>query len=241
MKNKVLALLILLPFASHVKAQDKAFQKGNMVIDLGVGLGVYGTKVHQEYDQDVYVFPTGIKTERVKKDTTDAAASFIFPLRFEYGITNWLGVGARLAYSKYATEKDSVNNYKPKVYGVDADLVISFHLVKSKHFDMPVCLSLGYSSITYKANNPNTNPPFLPDNGNGMAKGGGSNYGISLVPRIYFGDHVGMFFNVGYAGYNYPHLIFSNNSDSNLNDDNNMIYKLKGNGLNLGLGIVGKF
>jgi hypothetical protein len=50
-----------------------------------------------------------------------------------------------------------------------------------------------------------------------------------------------MFFNVGYAGYSYKNLIFSNNSDSNINDENQMIYKLKGNGLNLGLGLVVKF
>lgn len=241
MKEISLSIAAILLFAGVSRSQEKAFEKGNVVIDLGAGLGIYGTKIHQEYDEDRYVFPTGFQTVRVTQDTTDAAASFIFPLRFEYGITNWLGIGARFAYSNYLEEKDSVNNYQPKVYGVDADLLVNFHLVKSKRFDMPICLSIGYSSITYKANNPNTNPGWLPDNGNAMAKGSGLNYGISLVPRIYFGDHVGMFFNIGYAGYNYPGLIFSNNSDSNINDENNMVYKLKGNGLNLGLGIVGKF
>jgi hypothetical protein len=178
---------------------------------------------------------------RVKHDTTDAAASVIYPLRFEYGITNWLGIGAGFAYSNYFVGEDTINHTVPKVRGLDADLLVNFHLVKSKRFDMPVCLSIGYSSIKYMANNPNTNPSYLPDNGNGTAKGKGLNFGLALVPRIYFGDHIGMYFNIGYAGYNYPNLIFSNNGDSNLNDENDLLYQLKGNGLNLGLGVVAKF
>lgn len=231
MKKINLTIAAVVLFSTIVKSQDKAFEKGNIIIDLGVGIGVYGTKIHQEYNEDRFNLVTGFETVRVKKDTTDAAAAVIYPLRFEYGITNWLGIGARIAYSNYFEEKDTVNNYKPKVYGIDADLLLNFHLIKTKRFDMPVCLSVGYSNIKYQAN----------DAFDSQAKSNGLNYGISLVPRIYFGDHVGMFFNIGYAGYNYPNLIFSNNTESNLNEDSDMLYQIKGNGLNLGLGLITKF
>jgi hypothetical protein len=231
MKKISLSVVTVLLFISTVRSQDKAFEKGDITVDIGIGIGVYGTKIHEEYNEDRFNLLTGFETVRVKHDTTDAAASVIYPLRLEYGVTNWLGIGARIAYSNYFVEKDTINNYQSKVHGIDADFLANFHLIKSKRFDMPVCLSIGYSNIKYMANDPYSH----------QAKGNGLNFGLSLMPHIYFGDHIGMYFNIGYAGYNYPNLKFSNNQDSNLNDENDLIYKLKGNGLNLGLGLVGKF
>jgi hypothetical protein len=52
-----------------------------------------------------------------------------------------------------------------------------------------------------------------------------------------------MFFNVGYAGYSYPSLRFSDKTDSNLNEngDYRSTFSLKGNGANIGFGLIGKF
>jgi hypothetical protein len=243
MKKTLVTIAAVAICINSVKAQDKAFKKGDIVVDLGVGFAVYGTKNHNEYNSRVWN-GTSISTVRITEDTTDATASSIIPISVEYGITNWFGVGARFGYSKYIASSDSTNNFtKPTVRGLDADLLLNFHLVKTKRFDMPLSLIIGYSNFKYKANNPNTNPANLPDNGNAMAKDNGLNYGISLVPRIYFGDHIGMFFNVGYMGFNYGSITFSNNSDSNLNDDDNQdqLFKLKGNGVNVGIGLVAKF
>jgi hypothetical protein len=242
MKKIILAISLFSSLITASKAQDdKAFHKGTMNVDLGIGFSVYGTKSHEEYDAQVWN-GTSIVTERIKKDKNDGAAATIIPVNFEYGITNWFGLGARFGYSKYIANGDSTNNnIKPTVRGLDADLLLNFHLVKGKHFDMPLQLMFGYSNLKYKANNPNTAGVGQPDNGDAILKGGGLNYGIELVPRIYFGKHIGMFFNVGYMGYSYNNLIVSNNSDSNLNDNDNHKFGLKGNGFNIGLGIVGKF
>lgn len=219
-------------------AQDKAFDKGTIVISGGVGLGIYKTKTHSEQTYGSVTF---------KDDTTDAAASVIYPITAEYGVTNWLGVGARFGFSNYFEEKenDTINgvaySYQPKYTAVDLDLVLNFHLVKTKRFDMPVSLIIGYSKFKLVQNNPNTNPIGSPDNGGFRAKDNGTHYGIMVTPRIYFTDHFGMYFNAGYLGYSYNSLSFSNNSDSNLNDTYNWKFSLKGNGLNLGLGLVAKF
>jgi hypothetical protein len=149
----------------------------------------------------------------------------------EYGVTNWLGVGARFAYSDYFEEKDSITGIKAQFTSIDAGLALNFHLVKSKRFDMPISVNFGYSSFKYLSN----------DTKGSKGKDNGLNYGISLLPRIYFGDHVGMFFNLGYAGYTYPSIQFSDNTDSNLNDENDWKYKLKGSGANLGIGLIAKF
>ena len=188
--------------------------------------------MHTEFDERYWNFShNAVEERRVKNDTTDAAASAIYPLSFEYGVTNWLGLGARLAWSNYFEETDSISHIKPRVRAIDAAFVANFHLVKSRRFDMPVSLTLGYSNFRYWSND-----PF-----DSQAKDNGLSFGLGLTPRIYFGNHIGMYFNLGYAGYSYPSVLFSNDADSNVNDENNWLYKLKGNGVNIGIGMIGKF
>jgi hypothetical protein len=229
MKKIIYTVAVMAMCISAAKAQDdKAFKKGDITASLGIGFGVYGTKVHTEYDQQVFNLATGFSTVRYKQDTTDGAASAVFPLEVEYGVTNWLGLGGRFAFSNYTRDSTNTN---ARVHSLDADLMVNVHLVKSRRFDMPLSLYIGYSNIKYL-----THDAF-----GSMAKDNGMSYGIALVPRIYFGDHIGMFFNVGYAGYNYPSLQFSNDTYPDLNSQNNWLYSLKGNGLNMGLGLIGKF
>jgi hypothetical protein len=235
MKKTLFAFFLIAATTFASKAQ-KAFEKGDFTVDLGIGFGLYGTKTHTEVNKDVYYWngsSIAVRKERVSNDTTDGAGATIYPLKFEYGVTNWLGVGARFAHSNYIEEKDSITGIKPKFTSFDAGIVLNFHLVKSKRFDMPISVNFGYSSFKYLSN----------DATGGKGKDNGINYGIGILPRIYFGDHVGMFFNLGYAGYNYPSIKFSNNTDSNLNDDNGQdwLYKIKGSGMNIGIGLIGKF
>ena len=239
MKKITLTIAAIALFINASTAQDaakfpKAFKQGDFTVSLGAGLGVYGTKIHSEYQYNAVVWTgSGFATETrtFKSDTTDGAFSAIYPITFEYGVTSWLGIGVRAAYSNYFEETDSISGIKGKVRSYDADLVVNFHLVKSKHFDMPISLTLGYSNIKFWQN----------DAVNSIAKDNGLNYGIALVPRIYFGNHIGMFFNVGYAGYSYPSFDFSNDNDPNINNTQHWKYSLKGNGINLGMGLIGKF
>ena len=106
---------------------------------------------------------------------------------------------------------------------------------------MPVSILIGYSHFKYFENNPNTNPPGFADNGGSKGVDNGMNLGIMVNPTIYFNDHIGIFFNVGYMGYSYKSISFSDNSDSNLNDNNNWKFSLKGNGFNIGGGLALKF
>lgn len=231
MKKQFSILALSLFFVISAVAQDKAFQKGNFLIRVGGGFAAYKTKTHNEYDAYGWT-GSGFGKIRVKKDTTDGAASLMIPVTLEYGITNWFGAGLRGAYSKYYANADSTNNNtKPTVGSFDIGVMMNFHLIKTVHFDMPLTLLVGYSAFTYKANDP----------ANSMAKDGGYNIGVGLNPRIYFGDHVGMFFDLNYVSYHYPSMQFSNSSNSDLNATNNQVYKLSGNGANVGLGLLVKF
>lgn len=252
MKKITFALLFATFSLGTVSAQeDRAFHKGTITVDPSIGFAIYGTKIQSEHDEE-YWTGSSIATRRVVEDTTDAAASTIYGLSGEYGVTNWLGIGLRFAYSNYIeeTQHDTVIfptgiqtfTYKPKVRSVDFGVNVNFHLVKGKRFDMPICLTLGYSNFKLAENNPDTDPSSY-DNSGAIARDNGMNYGILLMPKIYFGktQHVGLAFHVGYMGYNYPSFNFSNNFDSNLNDDDNWKFKLKGNGFNMGIGLSIKF
>ncbi len=236
MKTITIILISLISLNNGLKAQVKAFEKGKVSIDLGIGFGYYGTKISEAKNETVYSFgPGGLtsKIERTSEDTTDAAASTVIPLTIEYGITNWLGIGVRGAYSNYFEGKDSATNTRPTVKGIDADLLISLHFIKTKRFDMPLTFIGGYSNFSYSRN----------DSLETKAKDNGLSYGLALVPRIYFNNYVGLYFNVAYKGYYYPSLLYSDKTDSNLNDNNNqdILVKYKGNGINIGVGLIVKF
>ncbi len=219
MKKKIILLAVLFVAVTVTNAQEKAFIKGKFIIGASASFGLYATKSHTEWDYLHF---------HAEQDTTDGAASGIYALNLEYAVNNWLGIGGRFGYSKYWAERDSITGIKPSVHGWDGDLTLAFHFVKTKHFDMPIQLTVGYSHIKYLALNST----------NSTAEGGGLNYGIALVPRIYFGDHIGMFFNIGYAGYNYPNLTLTD--DSNIYNIVNYKFQLKANGANIGIGLVVK-
>lgn len=232
MKKLTLTIAAVALFLNFTKAQDKAFKKGDITVDLSAGFDLYGTKLHTEYNQQVYDL-SGSHTVRYTHDTTDGAGGSHFPLKVEYGVTNWLGVGARFNFSNFIEETDSITHIKPTTRGIDAGLVLNFHFIKSHRFDMPLSLTFGYSHFSIHGN----------DTAQTMAKANGLGYGISLMPRIYFGEHIGMFFNVGYMGYNYKNIIYSNKDYSNLNKQSfqDAKFSLKANGLNMGIGLILKF
>lgn len=255
MKKITLAILLGVFTLNNISAQDdKAFHKGSITFDPSIGFVIYKTKSHTEQDSS-YWNGSSIATARAIEDDEDAAAATIYSLTGEYGVTDWLGIGFRFGYSNYieGTQDDSIYNastltyskvsYKPKARSVDFGVNVNFHLVKGKRFDMPICLTMGYSNFRYSQNNPDTDSNPAYDNSGVVAKDNGLNYGILLMPKIYFGkeQHVGLAFHVGYLGSNYPSLQLSNKSDSNTNDNNNATFKLKGNGFNIGIGLSVKF
>jgi hypothetical protein len=227
MKKHILVIIGTVLFMSTIKAQS--FHKGAIVIDLGAGLNISKTTIEEEYNSQIWT-GSGLTTVRIQKDTNDAVASVVYPLVVEYGVKNWLGVAGRVAFSKYFTGNDSANGVKTDVRGIDAGLIFNLHLIKTKRFDMPIGLTLGYSNFKMTSN----------DALQSQAKDNGINYGFAAVPRIYFGPgkHIGLSFNLGYMIYTYPNLLFSNKNDSNVNDNNDHEFKLKATGANIGIGLL---
>jgi hypothetical protein len=167
----------------------------------------------------------------VQKDTTDISGAFVFPLTVEYGLKNWLGIGGKVGYAKYFTNNDSLGNAESDIRGLDAGVIVNFHFIKVSKFDLPLGVCFAYSNFKMISN----------DSLQTIAKDNGFNYNFSANPRFYFGKHIGLSVNLGYTVYTYPSLLFSNKNDSNINDNDDLRFKLKSSGGNIGVGLLVKF
>jgi hypothetical protein len=191
----------------------QSFYKGALVTELNSGLEIYNTTLKIR-----------IKDPNRIRDTvqTDKAGNTNFGIAAEYGLHKRFGIGFRFKTNKYFTSKDSVTNIKPYVRTNDIVVLLNYHPIVRKHFDLVLGADVGYSTFKYKAN----------DSLNLILSGGGSYISLYANPRIYFG-RFGINFKV-YAPFTNYNSLTTNNADFNKYI---AITKWKGSGFGLGFGI----
>ena len=192
-----------------------SFEQKSKVILLDANFGIYNT-----VGSDSTQRATG-------KSKSDKAAPYGFALGFEYGALNWLGIGLRGQLCTYLTQKDSATGATPVAKAKDIMVVVNAHLLRKKRADILLGFDFGYSGFTFNSNDPKLH---------GAAKGGGLIYDLHLQPRVYFGEHFGMFLNIAYVSYSYPKL--------KIHDDERKYtdhLKFTASGINVALGLQIKF
>ena len=172
-------------------AGAQAFQKGNINVDLGIGFGIYQSST--EISFDFLGQPLTLKDE-------DGAASFLTPIAFEYGIGEKLGIGAELAFSNYYIDQKDSTEATERVKSVDIAFLVNYHLLESEKNDLMVGLLIGTSGAKWNF-----------EDGNKMT-GSGTKFGIYAKDRIFFGEHIGILFQVGYLKYVYKEINTSNDN-----------------------------
>lgn len=200
MKKIITSFSILglsLIFINHTQAQ--AFQKGNINIDIGIGFGIYGTQQKTTSNLSFEVGGTPFSQTNVN-DTTDGAVSRIIPISFEYGISDKIGLGLDLTSSNYYIDEDD-RKYTRSVKGFDFGLKANYHLLNADKNDLFIGIGLGVSSMNWEFENDVTNVFGL-----SSASGSGLYFSLGITDRIFFSDHVGILFNLGYRGYSYPEI-----------------------------------
>lgn len=227
--KKVIFLLVTIFFIQSGTLKAQAFEKGNFNIDLGFGFGLYGTS---QKSTTTYNGLTVTDTE------TDGAVSTIVPILFEYGISDKIGLGAEFAYNNYSIN-DSDKVFLNKVSSIDFGLKVNYHLLNSDKNDLFVGFGIGMSSMNVDY----TTSAFQFIEG---FKGSGMYFSIGLTDRIFFSDHIGILFNLGYRGYNYSKLEadFSSEAEeifANAGVDYSQNFEWKFNGVHIGTGIAVKF
>jgi hypothetical protein len=208
MKKITLGIAVL--YSINLVAQQ-SFEKKSNVVAFGADLGIYNyvTKVASNKQSDV-----------------STAANKMLSLHYERGVSNWLGIGAKVLLSDYFTSKDTITNSKPSITGLDATILVNAHFLRTKRVDVLAGFNFGYSTLNWEAR----------DQYISAAKGGGLIFDFHLQPRFYFGDHIGMFINLAYVNYSYKDLYFKN-TVTNIPD----VLDLTGAGVNFGFGFQGKF
>jgi hypothetical protein len=214
---KRIAQLLLFTLITSNAVFGQAFEKGNINIDLGLGFGAYGTRSEFTTPAINVLFITLPPTTVVNND---GAASTIVPIGFEYGVSNKVGLGIQLGFSNYFIDNEDSTETVESVKSVDFAFKVNYHLSNSDKNDLFVGLALGGSSVNWK------------DLDGTELKGGGSYVSLYLADRLFFSEHFGVLFNLGYTVYNYTEIT---------SNDNPTTLKWTLRGINLGTGLALKF
>jgi hypothetical protein len=187
----LLTLYLAVFFSQQLNAQ--AFQKGNKNIDVGVGLGIYGTKITVTNTVSFGPF-----SEDSSYTDTDGAASRIIPISFEYGVTDNIGVGLDLTICNYYIDEEDEDEIA-RVNSFDIGVRGNYHLLKAEKNDLMIGLGLGISSLNWEAE---PGPFQFIDS----YSGSGLYLTVGIADRIFLSEHIGILLNVNYRGYFYSAL-----------------------------------
>lgn len=180
------SILVVLLTISSFNLFSQAFEKGNWNIDLDLGGAAYGSRTTLTLAVAGFNFTTSEE---------DGAVSTIFRLGGEYGISNRIGLGLKIGSSNYLIAKEDRDTVK-SVAETDFAIHVNFHLLKAERNDLFLTLGLGISNAKWQYHDV---PGFLLSS----ASGSGSYFTLGITDRIFFSDHIGVLFNLSYAGFNY--------------------------------------
>ena len=185
---KFKCLLILSLFAISFNTFAQSIEKGNIAFEGGAGIAIYNTRTTHTIQN----------TTTVEQETGITAAG-VFPLFGSYAITDRIAAGAGFRYSTYIhNDSDDVSS----ATAIDFAIRPEFHLIRSKHTDLYVAGTLGFSHFAYLTNLSNQ----------AQAVGNGTQYGLSLTSRFYFSKSIGMYLTYSYNAYNYPNIKITDNT-----------------------------
>ncbi len=156
---------------------QKCFEKGNNVLSVDFGLGIYRTDAVD-------------KSKNPYQTESDTGGAWLFNASYEKGVLDWLGLGGKINYSSYLVKDSSAESAR----GLDVVLLARAHAVRTRRIDLYAGLEFGYSHLTYKTNDVN----------NGTAKGGGTYFAFNLNGRIYFNDFWGVHVYYSFDNIHYP-------------------------------------
>ncbi len=192
-KCKVTIIAIGLVIGVITSARAQSFNKGSLVANLNTGLEIFNTEYKYQ-----------LKNTNLDTIIKDRAGNTNYYFGMEYGVVKWLGLGLKVKVNNYVTGKDKVTGYTPTAHSFEVAFTVRAHLIRTKHFDFPIGLSIGGSSLTYDNNVPN----------NGITVyGTGSYVDFHIQPMLYFG-RFGINMYLGTSGVNYSNMT---TSSSNVN------------------------
>jgi hypothetical protein len=210
--KKTILFFIAAFMCLEINAQS--FYKGALVTELRTGIEVYN--IYSSVSQNL-----GSRN----RDTvyTDKAGNSYFGFGAEYGLHKMLGVGVSFNAHKFFSETDSASGKKPDTRANDFLVMLNFHPVTTKKFDLVLGSDIGYSGFKYKT--------F--DKDNTILTGKGMYFSAYVNPRIYFGAF-GINFKLSTPFMKYSNVT-TNNADFNKNTTYNYLKLSAAWGLSFGV------
>lgn len=185
---------ILLSCLFSLSSFSQSFYKNALVTWVDFGVDAYVVQYHYSAKLS--------NNSTLNHDETSGAASHGVALAAEYGLAKWFGLGIKLKPDNFYTKYDSTTMSKPSASSFEGAVVANFHVVKTTHFDLPIGIDLGFSSLNYRQN----------DVTNTQVYGSGTYADLHINPRFYFG-RFGLNINLSFPALHYN--ITTNNSTFN--------------------------
>jgi hypothetical protein len=208
--KKILLTLPLLLFVSLFNAQS--FFRGALVFDLNTGIEAYHTN-------NTYTIRRG----DTSADTIvrDASASGHATLGMEIGFKKRWGIGVRGKANSFFANVDAVTHQRADIRSTDLLLLLNFHPVITKKFDLILGTDIGFTALKISVD----------DVYNTVRRGNGAYASIYINPRLYFKR-----FGINLKTY-LPYVSYANLKSNQDQLDQFMITKWKASGVGVSLGI----
>jgi opacity protein-like surface antigen len=175
----ILSIVFVIAFSSPLFAQKTNTSwngKGTVVVNAGYGIG-------------------SIWKQLFKLSGTKVSATGPLALGFEYGVSEKIGVGVQLSYSKI-TGTTPISSYisTETLTAFNALARANYHFAKSDKFDPYVGIGLGFGSFKYVYKD--TDPAGNPTSTFGIP--GSFVFSGALGARYFFTNQIGVYTEVGY-------------------------------------------
>lgn len=165
MKTLLISGLMCFLCVHDISAQ-KSFYKHAFVIN--VNMGTDGNVADQHYFSP---------PENAALTLNNTALASDYSMGAEYGLLDWLGVGAIMRVDNYYMQQNQLTQTIPTQGAFNIGATANIHLLRWKHVDFLGGYDFGFSRLTVYANNSN----------NSSFTSGGHWSDIHITGRIYFG------------------------------------------------------
>lgn len=184
MKKLIAPLVILLFFVGNANAQSNDFKTIN--IQVGAGVGAYGTLLDGSFDGNAF------------DQDTSAAAVVLVPIEGQFGLHKLISVGFFLRPGKYIDEDPNDPDITIQENGImNYGVNFKFYPLNKDKFNLYLGAGFGATSLNQLKSQQFTALGLPVSNTTDLTWKGTSAYG-ELGFNAYFGERVGMFFDMRY-------------------------------------------
>lgn len=174
--RKITLLATLLTLSTLVNAQ--ALKKGDFFINPGLGFGIERTQTN------------------IKNDTIEGALPGLLNLTAGYMISEKFGLQVRFERNGY------ISDPKDSIQAVTGNFLIgaNYNFINNPVYAMHVGILLGGSSLTFTPSDKQSVKNDV------EITAGGSAFQLNVGGNAYFSQHLGLFYEIGYASRKYSKI-----------------------------------